>query len=47
MTKAFDLHFVNTICYPTKRNHDQIKEWRKKRSIEITKKYRPDLLKKT
>ena len=28
-------------------HHDQIKEWRKKRSIEITKKYRPDLLKKT
>ena len=27
-------------------HHDQIKEWRKKRSIEITKKYRPDLLKK-
>ena len=26
MTKIFDLHFVNTICYPTKRNHEQIKE---------------------
>ena len=25
MTKIFDLRFVNTICYPTKRNHDQIK----------------------
>ncbi len=25
MTKVFDLHFVNTICYPTKRNHEQIK----------------------
>lgn len=25
MEKAFDLHFVNTICYPTKRNHEQIK----------------------
>jgi 4-hydroxy-3-methylbut-2-enyl diphosphate reductase len=23
--KIFDLHFVNTICYPTKRNHEQIK----------------------
>jgi 4-hydroxy-3-methylbut-2-enyl diphosphate reductase len=23
--KVFDLHFVNTICYPTKRNHEQIK----------------------
>ena len=26
MTKVYDLHFVNTICYPTKRNHEQIKE---------------------
>ena len=26
MSKVFDLHFVNTICFPTKRNHDQIKE---------------------
>ena len=26
MTKVFDLRFVNTICYPTKRNHEQIKE---------------------
>lgn len=26
MTKVFDLHFVNTICFPTKRNHEQIKE---------------------
>ena len=26
MAKVFDLHFINTICYPTKRNHDQIKE---------------------
>ena len=25
MTKVFDLHFVNTICFPTKRNHEQIK----------------------
>ncbi len=25
MKKVFDLHFVNTICYPTKRNHEQIK----------------------
>ncbi|OUW62849.1 MAG: 4-hydroxy-3-methylbut-2-enyl diphosphate reductase [bacterium TMED198] len=25
MTKVFDLRFVNTICYPTKRNHEQIK----------------------
>ena len=26
MKKIFDLHFVNTICYPTKRNQEQIKE---------------------
>ena len=26
MTKVFDLRFVNTICYPTKRNQIQIKE---------------------
>jgi 4-hydroxy-3-methylbut-2-enyl diphosphate reductase len=26
MMKVFDLHFVNTICFPTKRNHDQIKD---------------------
>ena len=25
MTKVFDLHFINTICYPTKRNHEQLK----------------------
>ena len=24
--KAFDFKFVNTICFPTKRNHEQIKE---------------------
>lgn len=26
MEKVFDLRFVNTICYPTRRNHSQIKE---------------------
>ena len=26
MKKVFDLRFVNTICYPTRRNHEQIKE---------------------
>ncbi len=26
MTKVYDLHFVNTICFPTKRNHEQIKK---------------------
>lgn len=25
MTKVFDLHFVNTICFPTKRNQEQIR----------------------
>ena len=27
-------------------HHEKIKEWRKKKSIEVTKRYRPDLLKK-
>ena len=26
MKKVFDLKFVNTICFPTRRNHEQIKE---------------------
>ena len=26
MQKVFDLRFVNTICFPTRRNHEQIKE---------------------
>jgi len=26
MLKVFDLRFVNTICFPTRRNHEQIKE---------------------
>jgi 4-hydroxy-3-methylbut-2-enyl diphosphate reductase len=26
MQKVFDLKFVNTICFPTKRNHEEIKE---------------------
>ena len=26
MTKVYDLHFINTICYPTKRNQEQIKD---------------------
>jgi len=26
MTKIFDLRFINTICYPTKRNQEQIKD---------------------
>ena len=35
MTKVFDLHFVNTICFPTKRNHEQIKEMAKINDIII------------
>tara|TARA_Y100001935_G_C17254234_1_gene482727 strand:- start:447 stop:1298 length:852 start_codon:yes stop_codon:yes gene_type:complete len=26
MIKVYDLHFINTICFPTKRNQNQIKE---------------------
>ena len=26
MSKVFDLHFINTICFPTKRNHEQIND---------------------
>ena len=26
MSKVFDLRFVNTICYPTRKNHTQVKE---------------------
>ena len=35
MTKVFDLHFVNTICFPTKRNHEQIKNMAKINDIMI------------
>lgn len=35
MTKVFDLHFVNTICFPTKRNHEQIKEMAKINDVMI------------
>jgi len=35
MTKVFDLHFVNTICFPTKRNHEQIKEMAKINDIMV------------
>ena len=35
MTKVFDLHFVNTICFPTKRNHEQIKDMAKTNDIMI------------
>ena len=26
MTKSYDLRFINTICFPTKKNHEQIKD---------------------
>ena len=35
MKKIFDLHFVNTICYPTKRNQEQIKEMAKINDVMI------------
>ena len=35
MTKVFDLHFVNTICFPTKRNHEQIELIAKSHDIMI------------
>ena len=35
MTKIFDLHFVNTICYPTKRNQEQIKKLAEKCDVMI------------
>ena len=35
MTKVFDLRFVNTICFPTRRNHEQIKSLAKVSDIMI------------
>jgi len=35
MTKVFDLRFVNTICFPTKRNQSQIKELATKCDVMI------------
>ncbi|MBL7013571.1 MAG: 4-hydroxy-3-methylbut-2-enyl diphosphate reductase [Candidatus Marinimicrobia bacterium] len=35
MTKVFDLRFVNTICYPTRRNHEQIKTLAEKCELMI------------
>ena len=35
MKKVFDLRFVNTICFPTKRNHEQIKEMAGKNDLII------------
>tara|TARA_B100000029_G_scaffold132600_1_gene126546 strand:- start:145 stop:987 length:843 start_codon:yes stop_codon:yes gene_type:complete len=35
MNKVYDLRFINTICYPTKRNHEQIKEIAKTHDLMI------------
>ena len=35
MIKVFDLRFVNTICYPTRRNHEQIKSLAEKSDLMI------------
>ena len=35
MEKVFDLHFVNTICFPTKRNHTEVKELAKNHDVMI------------
>ncbi len=35
MKKIFDLRFVNTICFPTKRNHEQIKSMAEDNDIMI------------
>ena len=35
MRKVFDLHFVNSICFPTKRNHEQVKEMADNHDIMI------------
>ena len=35
MTKVFDLRFVNTICFPTKRNQQQVKDLSEKCDVMI------------
>tara|TARA_Y100000590_G_scaffold369550_1_gene430880 strand:- start:4701 stop:5546 length:846 start_codon:yes stop_codon:yes gene_type:complete len=35
MSKVFDLHFINTICFPTKRNHEQIIDIAKSHDVMI------------
>ena len=35
LEKVFDLRFVNTICFPTRRNHKQIKELANKNDVMI------------
>ena len=35
MTRIVDIRFINTICYPTKRNHEQIKDLAKTSDLMI------------
>ena len=35
MTKVFDLRFVNTICFPTKRNQQQLKDLSEKCDVIV------------
>jgi len=35
LEKVFDLRFINTICFPTRRNHKQIKELANKNDVMI------------
>ena len=35
LEKVFDLRFINTICFPTRRNHQQIKELANKNDVMI------------
>ena len=35
MEKVYDLRFINTICFPTRRNHEQIKELAERCSVMI------------
>jgi len=35
MIKVFDLHFVNTICFPTKRNQEQIRQLAKECDVML------------
>ncbi len=35
MEKVFDLQFINTICFPTKRNHTEVKELAKINDVMI------------
>ena len=35
MEKVFDLRFINTICFPTRRNHQQIKDLARNSDVMI------------